>query len=238
MFVYLITDATNSKCYVGTAVKSVAGRYSDHWSRALRHQDKSPLHAAMRQKGAAAFSVVMLATCDDYEQMLQRERAEIAARRTLIPSGYNLVKGGRGNFGWKPRVETRAAISRSRLGVAPWNKGKRMSVAFRKKNSESQLIASAHRKAAGIVCVAWNKGVPATAATRRKLSLMRKGRKYTETERLAHAGVKFSAASCAKLSAIRKQWWSSLSSEAREAHIQKLHAGLRNRSQQAERVSV
>ncbi len=122
MFVYLITNRRTGKQYVGTTIRSIRQRFSDHVNCSRGHRPQA-LYVAMREDGIEQFSVERLHEVDTYDEMLARERDEIAARGTLAPAGYNHVKGGRGNFGWVMREETKQKIAAKALGRVAWNKG-------------------------------------------------------------------------------------------------------------------
>lgn len=135
MFVYLIHNRMTGMCYVGTTIASVRRRFREHVSCALTQHRPQALYVAIREYGAEAFTVETLHTVDTYDEMLAREIDEIAARQTLQPHGYNTVKGGRGNFGWKMRDETKRKIAAKATGRRAWNKGIPNSVEARAKMS-------------------------------------------------------------------------------------------------------
>jgi len=106
MFVYLICNVINGMQYVGTTVQTVRGRVSEHRAKA-RNGFPQPLYMAMRADGVDNFTVNVLHETSDYEDMLLHEQRYIKALGTLHPGGYNLVRGGRGNYGWRVKEETR-----------------------------------------------------------------------------------------------------------------------------------
>ena len=106
--IYVITNTSNNKRYVGQVVSHRLnhGRYrpfghtkrlNDHVSEALcnnKTKQCSYLNNAIRKHGKSAFTVDLLEVCDRKE-MNMREQYYIAQLDTLHPHGYNLTTGGR-----------------------------------------------------------------------------------------------------------------------------------------------
>lgn len=106
--IYVITNQTNGKQYVGQAVShrknhnkyipfGYEGRFRDHISEAICNTKKKQcwyLNNAIRCDGASAFTVKLLEECSP-DQMDALEQKYICELQTEFPNGYNLTKGGR-----------------------------------------------------------------------------------------------------------------------------------------------
>lgn len=222
MTLYIIRNTTNGMEYVGTTIQSPHKRWLEHQWKA-RTGRRSPLYDAMREMGVAAFVLTPLETSDSYEALLQREREEIAARNTLTPSGYNVVKGGRGNYGWKMRPETRQKIADKAMGRIAWNRGIPLSAETRAKLSAvrkgrmSDAQRAAHDK---------QKGRPLSEEHRAALRASHVGYVWTEAHRKACEGKMSRSEEVRAINAEkRRQWWAALTPDARAAHIKKMTAG-------------
>lgn len=86
--IYLITDKTNGKQYVGQTARDVAVRFDEHWYS--KHM--TPLHQAMSEKKLDDFSLKVIEKVP-LEQLDERERYWIAELDTY-KNGYNATLGG------------------------------------------------------------------------------------------------------------------------------------------------
>ena len=88
MFVYLIRNKINGKCYVGKTTRTVESRWRQHKTemRICRHD--SPLYNAMRECGVLAFDVEVLGQCASQRRLAQMERAFIR-KYNSVTEGYN-----------------------------------------------------------------------------------------------------------------------------------------------------
>lgn len=231
MFLYVIRNKTNGMEYVGTTTQSLSIRMSGHLSKARLKTRRSPLYQALRDHGVDNFSMELIDAADSYEELMEKERAAIRERGALHPDGYNLVNGGRGNYGWRMTESTRRRISERTTGRIPWNKGKPMAAETREKLSAAK------------------KGKPKTAAqlasvrrlmtpeVRRKISESKRGQKlrpdllqkWAETQRRVHAemSMEAKAARSASQSENKRKWWASLTAEQRHNHVQAMSSGHR-----------
>jgi hypothetical protein len=110
--VYCITCTATGRRYVGQTRQSVAVRWAQHIQEAVNFHKPWPLAVALREHGEVAFTVELLAEFPTQKEALAREVAEIAARGTLAPDGYNLTKGGHGRLGLLNTAEWRAGHSK------------------------------------------------------------------------------------------------------------------------------
>ena len=228
MDVYKITNRVNGKCYVGTTIRTTESRFREHCNNALLGKRVAPLYDAMREHGLSSFEVETISTTALYEELLSLERAAIASEGCVVPNGYNVVRGGRGNFGWKMSDATKARISARAKGRVAHNKGKRATPEQRANTSAVQRARFERERKLGIVHTAWNKGVPATDETRKKLSDMRRGKPLSVAHRMSFTGLKRSPESRALFSLRKREWWASLTPEERHHQIEirnRGHAG-------------
>jgi|SRR3990167_2160825 len=116
--IYVITNTTNGKQYVGQTWRGLEVRWRTHCEAArLTKPSKMPIVLAIRKYGVEAF------TCDLYRELpSDSTQAEVDACEqfaimhfnTLIPRGYNLRLGGSSG---KNHPTTRAKISASRKAL-------------------------------------------------------------------------------------------------------------------------
>lgn len=200
MIVYSIRNLHSGKEYIGTTVRSLARRWADHLCACFTKHIASELYDDMRALGQQAFAVDVIETVDTYLTMLDRERTYISQRQTLQPSGYNKVKGGRGNLGWIPSIETRQRMS-------GWQRGRKLSNETRQKVSAS-LVGNrrAHSQRGRR---AWNKGISPSPDTKAKMKAAAASVPWTEKERKGHTGLHHSEATKALIAQKKREWWAS-----------------------------
>ena len=97
MVVYLITDTTNGKQYVGQTIHSAEQRFSQHCKPS--ETNCRLLNLALQAHGAENFTVSVLETVESPEELDEREIFWIKELNTLSPNGYNLKEGGQGKSG-------------------------------------------------------------------------------------------------------------------------------------------
>ena len=86
--IYLITDKTNNKQYVGQTARDVEVRYDEHW----HSKHMTPLHQAMSEKKYSDFTLETLEVVP-LENLDERERYWINKLDTYY-NGYNATLGG------------------------------------------------------------------------------------------------------------------------------------------------
>lgn len=146
---------------------------------------------------------------NDYDHLMQMERAAIASYRSCEPNGFNKVRGGRGNYGWRVSDETRQKMVAAKAGYVPWNKGRRTGAL----SAETRAKLSATRKGRA----AWNKGRILTDAARARLSESHRGVRWNAQQREALTGRTRSAETRAKLAENKRQWWAVKTADERRA---------------------
>ena len=99
----------NGKSYIGLTRRSLKSRLSRHMYDAKNGSDFF-VHRAIRKYGTDSVIASVIAT-GNLEDLPQMEIDAIATHNTLTPNGYNLNKGGQGNFDF-------SIDSRKRIGIA------------------------------------------------------------------------------------------------------------------------
>lgn len=91
--IYVITNKTNGKQYVGQTTRSIPQRFREH----LRLQAKCrALESALKKYGAEVFSIEQVGEAFSQLELDEMEATFIARLQTLAPGGYNLRNGGNG----------------------------------------------------------------------------------------------------------------------------------------------
>lgn len=144
--VYKITCSSNGKVYVGYTSKGYLTRFAHHIMNA-RWNRKAALYDSIRLYGADAFSVELLAECEDHASACAQEIYFIKELNSLLPLGYNMTTGGDGVPLTDEQRATASAKKRGRF-------------------TEKQRIAADRRR-----------GVKVSDETRKKLSAIRRGKK-------------------------------------------------------------
>lgn len=214
MVVYVIRNRIDGMEYVGTTVQPLSYRLSSHRQRSRDKKTRSPLHAAARELGWDQFEVTAVETAASYDDLLVRERRAIAERNTVWPNGYNLVKGGRGNLGWRMSEDTRKKIAAARVGREPWNKGRPMDDETKAKLSRAKTGRCSPALAAVLAARAKR---PVRDETKAKMSAAQKGVPKNAAYFAAVAGLKRTDATKARCSEAKKLWWATRTAEQRAA---------------------
>ena len=92
--VYSIRNKRTRKEYIGQTRHSLSMRWRQHKTVAFTSDRRLPLYDAMREHGADAFEVRVLHSTSDVRESNRQERILISRRKTIIPHGYNVLKGG------------------------------------------------------------------------------------------------------------------------------------------------
>ena len=179
----------NGKIYVGQTKYSLLTRHRQH----CRGGDQ--LISKAISKHTYKLEVIEEVTVNELDD---EEIKHISENHSLYPDGYNLTTGGRvkhtlhpiirdkiskSNYG-KPKSEkARENMSKARIGVEPWNKGKPCSEATKRKISEtlkskeipSECLEALHRYYE--THDVWNKGGTLPDELKKRISDKLKGRK-------------------------------------------------------------
>jgi len=172
-FIYSLNEPESDIVrYIGFTGKSLEHRFNQHirekenyrrckWISSLKKKDLLP-------------SINLIDSCDSLEEVKQKEIHYIKLFKSFGAILVNGTNGGDlGNTGIKFSEESRKKMSRSRLGVTPWNKGIPMSDEARLKLSNSKKGSVAH-----------NKGKKMNPDQIKKISERRKGKWIGNTLRL------------------------------------------------------
>lgn len=146
--IYIITNKTNGKQYVGQTIMKFSKRMTVHRSKKIN----SPLHNALNKYGEHSFDTD---TIEVSEHMLDTYEIDLIARlNTIAPNGYNIASGGksgnRGNIPWnkgRTGVYSREILKKmagARMGKRPWNKGKRWTEMAGGNNPRAKSIIITH----------------------------------------------------------------------------------------------
>lgn len=94
--IYLITDTTNNKMYIGLTIQTIERRWKYHIEQANANYIKSDfsLHSAIRLKGTNNFTIEQIDSGKTKFDLEQKERSWIEKLNTISPSGYNIASGG------------------------------------------------------------------------------------------------------------------------------------------------
>lgn len=106
---YKITHRESGKAYVGITTQFLRRRWKQHVNA-----QKHAIGLAIRKYGADEFSCEHIASAKCTDDLIDMERMLIAQYQTMAPLGYNLVRGGDGNF--DPSEETLALRRAAILG--------------------------------------------------------------------------------------------------------------------------
>lgn len=117
--IYLITDRTNGKVYVGQTSMKLQKRwyYHTYAARTGKGAHCKVLCAAIRKHGEENFTIESIVKTNSEERMEYLEEAWISAFHSRDRMfGYNIAKGGKGNRGYTHTAESKAAIGAKHKG--------------------------------------------------------------------------------------------------------------------------
>src|SRR5271166_4812393 len=92
-FIYQAASA-DGRAYIGVTSRPVHERWQAHLTQAKTAAANGPLHAAIRELGAGAFSVTILAEAISLQDAADKEARYIRERDTIAPAGYNIRRHG------------------------------------------------------------------------------------------------------------------------------------------------
>lgn len=154
MIIYLITNKSNNKKYIGCTSKSLKARFCQHIASSLK--PKTALHKAINKYGADNFSIIEIEKCKNKLHMFEREVYYIAYYNALNSSEYyNCTAGGEGAVGKKLSIKTKELLRKahtgkkhtleSKLKMSKSRKGKKFSDEHKKNLSIAQTGEKNHR---------------------------------------------------------------------------------------------
>lgn len=124
-YIYLITDTTNGKQYVGQ-------HHYDKEELDPNYHGSGHIIKSIYKKRPETLKEEYVKTCFTQTEMDEWEKYFIFTNDTLYPNGYNLRDGGDGK---EFSVESRRKLSETHKGISPPNKGKPMSEEQKRKIS-------------------------------------------------------------------------------------------------------
>ena len=139
--VYLITNRSNGKVYVGWTVRTLERRFYKHCCESASGSSFY-FHRAIRKYGKEMFETVELCDADNKEQAKYLECVFIAALKANDPwFGYNMTAGGQGGPGAKSGAQNpmfkKVFSKEERLRRSLANLGKTHSAGTRAKMSKA-----------------------------------------------------------------------------------------------------
>ena len=102
--IYVVTNTTNGKQYVGQTTATLKRRWRGHCWDATSGRRKGALHQAIHKYGRESFTIEEVSTAEDKTGLDAQELAWVRKLNTMSPNGYNLTEGG-GSAG-RPSKET------------------------------------------------------------------------------------------------------------------------------------
>lgn len=165
--IYILTNKSNGKRYVGLARKSFAGRLKDHFAN-----KQSIIGKALRKYGVDGFDIQKIVY--DKDDLPYWEKYFISGLNTKHPNGYNLTDGGEGLINPSPIVIEQLRKNAKR---SPNNRhfgGHQHSEESKKRISESLLVAMSDPDIKKKMSEAQT-GRVVSEETKRKISLSKQG---------------------------------------------------------------
>ncbi len=159
LIIYKITNLRNGMAYIGQTRKTANRRWTEHC-----RNSRSRIGRAIQEFGRDAFKLEVLKTCRSLSALNKAEAYLILKHSTLIPSGYNVDKGG---VNYSRHPTTGAKISEAIRGNVN-AKGK-------PRSAETKARISASKK-----------GVPISEEQIARLSAIHRGKPWTAARRAAH----------------------------------------------------
>src|SRR3990167_1087416 len=109
--IYKIRNASNGKCYVGSAI-NIEKRWGEHrCSLGLGNHHSLKLQRAWLKYGPSQFEFLIVEVVTDKALLLSREQAWLDEMQSATAIGYNVLPTAGSNLGMKFGPETRARIS-------------------------------------------------------------------------------------------------------------------------------
>jgi group I intron endonuclease len=115
MIAYKITNKVNGKQYVGITTSSLNRRWNEHNYLARVGGDQY-ISRAIKVHGKSNFSIEQIASAIGNTENLKQLEIDLIEQYDTFYNGYNLTKGGDGNFGYVPSKENRERHSKFMTG--------------------------------------------------------------------------------------------------------------------------
>lgn len=157
VFIYKATNNETNKAYIGLT-ENLSVRQYHHYRNARLGSDLY-FHRSIRKHGEEAFTWEIIAECNSREEADDYEIKMISVHKTFGKLGYNSTTGG--THGYKLDTITRRKQSESLMGRS-WEDIYGIEGATKRRKEQSKLY----------------KGVPKSAAQKRKISKTLKGKSF------------------------------------------------------------
>lgn len=144
--IYKVTHVASGRVYIGITIKDEHARWRQHCDHAMSGRLNTPLHVAIRQYGAEAFTVEHAASAMTRYDAGMAEKTLIAQFDCVTPKGFNGTHGGEPHTRWSD--ESRAKASATHKG-RKWTPEKRAQMAIVQASPEyreKMRAATAKRK--------------------------------------------------------------------------------------------
>jgi group I intron endonuclease len=189
--VYLATNLTNGKQYVGKTILTLSKRKEGHWKDAKSGRGYL-FQRALRKYGLEGFSWELLCSTEVLEELNVKERKYVKQYNTKSPNGYNLTDGGEGMLGACESVRLKMSLAhkgkpkseehKRKMSIA--NKGKKMPVGFKEKMLKIHLGRKCSEETKKKMSESnWLRGKNHTQESKDKMSLAHKGKKLSDETR-------------------------------------------------------
>lgn len=168
--VYVVTNLTNNKIYIGKTVGTPEIRLRKHFQNSVN--GLAYLHRAIKKYGRQSFTIRSLAEVGTEEQALRLEKFFIKCLESNSPEfGYNLTEGGDGISGYRHREESKRQCRLNNIGKH------KVSDDVRKRLSESRkrFTGENHPRF----------GVRLSDSTKQKMRKAKLGKPWSEARRKA-----------------------------------------------------
>lgn len=114
MIVYCIENTITYEKYVGATTKTLKYRFKRHKEK-IHTENTQNLHKAMAKYGVKNFIIYELETAESTDDLYEKEKLWIE-RLDTKNTGYNHTDGGLGTNGFLLSEESKAKISKRRMG--------------------------------------------------------------------------------------------------------------------------
>jgi len=135
--IYVLTNKINGKKYVGQTVRTFNDRLSQHLSIAKKEKPKMVVSRAIKKYGIENFDIethdIINCCLDDTEKVM------VKTLNSKIPNGYNVIDGGKGNYGFHHTEEAKKKISMSLSGKNSYMYGKQLTEEVKQKISKARI---------------------------------------------------------------------------------------------------
>lgn len=123
MFVYLLRNKSNGKCYVGQTTREPNRRFAEHISESKTHRENMVIGRAIAKYGWEGFDKFVLQVCTTRDDLDAAEAFWIIKMNSMHPKGYN---SSYARFGSNAMTnETRQKISKAISGIKRSDETKR-----------------------------------------------------------------------------------------------------------------